>query len=110
MKDQEKEKLRQFNNEFLQVSDTYKFSGDCNAIMFKNAGEVPALINNALPLPPGESFTSGLNLDSLDITNYTVSFPGAAVGANKLVVIIKTNFAGEVPKVTADTRGKNKCD
>jgi len=73
-------------------NSNFKPDGGCGAIVFKNTGDMPAIINDVWRLEPGDetpTISTG-HPDVVDITEYSVAFDESAGGTSKSVTAIYT--------------------
>ena len=86
-----KYKMKSF---FPQFGKNDKFTPLCNAIVFRNAGEVQVRINDNWVLEPGDetpTISTGFP-DVVDETEYTIAFDPTSVNPNRLVNVIYTQI------------------
>lgn len=73
--------MQNYKIDALNYTTNGQVRSDCADIIFINTGLSDVIINQALPLAPGQSFTFSANNDEIDRTIYTYTFSGAGVNS-----------------------------
>jgi hypothetical protein len=79
--------MQNYKVDCLNYNNNGQVRSDCADIIFINTGTSSVIINAALILAPGQSFTFAANAEEIDRTIYTYSFSGA--GTNSITVFRK---------------------
>jgi hypothetical protein len=97
----------QMKTKFTQFGVNDKFTPKCSAIVFKNAGDRVAIINDIWRLEPGDetpTISTG-HPDVVDMTEYTIAFDVSSGGTGPLVNIMYTETTPIALK-----NGANNCE
>ena len=79
--------MRYYDISILQYENTQFVHSDCNSITFINYGTANVVINQAIILANGQSFTIEGNEDEMCIEQFLLTFTGA--GTSNCVVVRK---------------------
>lgn len=79
--------MQKYDINILQYSNTQYVHSDCNSITFINYGTSVALINQAIQIANGQSFTIEGNENEICVEQFLLTFSGA--GTNNVVVVRK---------------------
>jgi hypothetical protein len=89
---------------FRQFGKNGKFTPECSAVVFKNAGDQPVRINDTWLLEPGDetpTISTG-HPDVVDETEYTFAFVTGGGGTGPLLNVIYTQIRPIDAKSSAD--------
>lgn len=89
---------------FRQYGGNKKFTPHCHAIIFRNNGDVPAIINKNWRLEPGDETPpiSTVHPNVVDETEYSIAFDTGGGGTTKLVGVIYTQIIPVESKSSGD--------